>query len=195
MCARPGCPNPIPPRELGADGRRRKTCSNACRQAVYRGRKATSLHFSSKSVQWFTPVDVFGELAAECGGFDLDPAADPRAPIWPLVPNHYTVADDGLSKPWNGRVFLNPPYGRIIRAWMRKAADEVVAGHAALVVCLVPARPDTLWWHEALEVGAAPQFRKGRIRFVRPDGTCRDAAGFPSAVLRFRNGFVTRRAA
>lgn len=153
------------------------------------------MHFSSKSVEWYTPVDVFLELAAPWGGFDLDAAADPRSPIWPLVPRHFTVDEDGLSQPWTGRVWLNPPYGKVIRAWMRKAADEVRSGRAEVVVCLVPARTDTIWWHEALGAGGDPAFKKSRIRFVRPDGTQGDSAGFPSAVLTFRNGIVTERAA
>src|SRR5205823_2504926 len=95
---------------------------------------------SSRSDDWPTPQWLVDQLATEFGSFDLDPAADPenaKAPVY------FTVDDDGLAQPWKGRVWLNPPYGRTIGAWIRKAVTEVDLGNAELVVCLVPARPDT----------------------------------------------------
>lgn len=88
---------------------------------------------SSASPEWPTPQWIVDQLAAEFGPFDLDPAAtedNAKAPVF------YTADDDGLSRPWKGRVWLNPPYGRTdahgrsIGAWMGKAADEVRTGGA-----------------------------------------------------------------
>ena len=92
---------------------------------------------SSASPEWPTPQWIVDQLAAEFGPFDLDPAAtedNAKAPVF------YTADDDGLSRPWKGRVWLNPPYGRTdahgrsIGAWMGKAADEVRTGGADLVL-------------------------------------------------------------
>lgn len=184
-CARKGCRAVVP---QPATGRPRLTCSAACRARLYRQRrKKRPAVWSSATVEWYTPESIFETIAAEHGPFDLDPCADPRSPIWPLVPHHWTREDDGLAQPWLGRVFCNPPYGRAIAAWMRKAAAEVTAGRAHLVVCLVPARTDTAWWHEAKAAGAEAHYLAGRIRFVRQDGTPGDSAGFPSAVVVFRD--------
>lgn len=176
------------PLEPARTGRPRLTCSHACRQAVWDAahpRRRRSVHHSSESVEWYTPPDLFERVAAQHGPFDLDPATDPRSPIWPLVERHWTVADDGLAQPWNGKIWCNPPYGRTIRLWTRKAAEEFAAGRASRVVLLVPARPDTGWWNEALEAGAVPEFIRGRVRFVLPDGTRLAGAPFPSALLVF----------
>ncbi len=189
-CGRPGCTNRLE-RPLGAVGRPSRFCSSACRQAGYRRRKSTSIHFSSKSPEWYTDPAFFGTLAEKWGPFDLDPATDPRSPIWSLVPHHFTASENGLLQPWFGRVFLNPPYGRKIRAWIDKAIAELAAGRVVLVAMLVPARPDTAWWHTAKGAGGEPDFIRGRLRFYKPDGTRGDAAAFPSATLLFRNGFVT----
>lgn len=127
---------------------------------------------SSASAEWPTPEGLFGELAAEFGPFDLDPAAT-RGNA--KCQRFYTAADNGLLQPWAGRVWLNPPYGQTITAWMVKALQSALEG--ALVVCLVPARPDTRWWRETAAEAALVRFLPGRVRFGR------DPAPFPSAVV------------
>lgn len=187
-CKRQGCPNPAPRPVTGRPGR---WCSSACRQAGYRVHKRRSVHFRSDSAEWYTPPEIFEEYSERFGPFGLDAAADERSPIWPLVGRHLTVADDGLNSPWTGRVWLNPPYGREIGRWTSKAAFETEIGRAELVCALVPARTDTRWWNDARAHGAEADFRIGRIRFFAPDGTRGAGAAFPSAVLVFRNAFVT----
>lgn len=99
-----------------------------------------SVHFSSLTDLWSTPQAFYDGLDAEFH-FTLDPCA--------TEDNHkcakfYTETDDGLAQDWSGeRVFMNPPYGRVIGHWVKKAMDS-----NALVVCLVPARTDTRWWHD-----------------------------------------------
>lgn len=158
---------------------------------------------SSASDGWPTPQWLVGQLAAEFapGGFDLDPAADPDNA---KAPRYFTVDDDGLAQPWHGRIWLNPPYGRTIGQWIRKAITEVDRGNAELVVCLVPARVDTRWWREATAAAALVRFLPGRIRFGagRPGYARRHVselqnAPFPCAVLVFgippgRHGSVPR---
>ena len=74
---------------------------------------------------------------------------------------------------------MNPPYGRTIKQWMKKAYESSLAG--ATVVCLVPARTDTNWWHDYAMKGDI-EFIKGRLKF----GGSKNSAPFPSAVVVFK---------
>jgi phage N-6-adenine-methyltransferase len=136
---------------------------------------------SSRTDEWPTDPAMFAELASEFGPFDLDPcsnAANAKCPAY------FTREDDGLSQAWTGRVFMNPPYGRHgggIATWMRKAFESAQTT-ADIVVCLVPARTDTRWWHDYAMRGEIRLIR-GRLRF----GEAKNPAPFPSAVVVFRN--------
>jgi len=146
----------------------------------HRGRLVGSLDVmgSSRSDEWYTPLALFAELSAEFGGFTLDPCCTPESA---LCLNFYTREDDGLAKPWSGRVFMNPPYGRPLGSWMKKAWEESQRG--ALVVCLIPARVDTAWWHDYAVKGEV-RFLKGRLQFANSQVP----APFPSAIVIFRPG-------
>jgi site-specific DNA-methyltransferase (adenine-specific) len=158
-------------------GRRRRFCSPACRQSAYWRRKKKSVHFSSASDEWSTPADLFAELDSEFG-FTLDPCATSENA---KCPSYFTRAENGLAQPWTGRVFCNAPYGRVIGDWIRKAWESVQSGQAELVVCLVPARTDTAWWHDYCEQGER-RFLRGRVCFGGGDS----AAPFPSVLVVFR---------
>jgi len=133
---------------------------------------------SSLTPEWGTPQDFFDELNAEFG-FTVDVCADD----WNHKVDHYfTVEDDGLSQEWHGVVWMNPPYGREIGKWMAKAVDSWRRG--ATVVCLVPARTDTAWWHDYAMRGDI-RFLRGRLKFVSVDGV-KSSAPFPSAVVIYR---------
>src|SRR5579862_9333292 len=101
---------------------------------------ALAVHFSSASDDWETPKALFDELSWIFGGFTLDPCATEANA---KCERFYTRNEDGLSQLWEGKVFVNPPYGRAIGRWVRKAFEASLDG--ALVVCLVPARTDTHW--------------------------------------------------
>jgi phage N-6-adenine-methyltransferase len=133
---------------------------------------------SSKTDQWATPQAFFDELNMEFG-FTLDVCADD----WNHKCNRYfTKQDDGLAQVWSGVCWMNPPYGREIGAWMSKAVEAWRGG--ATVVCLVPARTDTAWWHDFAMLGEIT-FIRGRLKFVNREGTG-DAAPFPSALIVYR---------
>jgi hypothetical protein len=86
-----------------------------------------------------------------------------------------------LKQTWaDERVFMNPPYGRECGVWMKKAYEEC-RDNGALVVCFVPARVDTEWWHRYAVKGEV-RFPKGRVKFQGADA----AAPFPVAVVIFR---------
>lgn len=133
------------------------------------------VHFSSKTDLWETPQDTFDALAAEFGPFDLDVCATPENA---KCARYYTREDNGLAQPWDGACWMNPPYGREIKAWMRKAYEASQNG--ATVVCLVPARTDTAWWHDYAMKGHI-RFLRGRLKF----GNAKHSAPFPSAVVVF----------
>ena len=136
---------------------------------------------SSTSMKWQTPAEILEALYEAFGTFDLDPCSPTAnrasAPVEARV--HYTEADDGLSLPWLGTVFINPPYGRGLIAWVAKAKAEVLCGNARTVVALIPARTDTRFWHEHVAGTATVFFVRGRLRF----GSAGAAAPFPSALV------------
>ena len=134
---------------------------------------------SSNTDEWSTPQDFFTALDAEFG-FTLDVCATPENA---KCPRFFTEEDNGLEQSWAGETcWMNPPYGRAIGEWMRKAYKEAQSG--ATVVCLVPARTDTAWWWDtAMMVWPhGIRFVRGRLKF----GGSRDNAPFPSAVVVFK---------
>ncbi len=136
-----------------------------------------SVHFSSASDDWATPQDFFDALDEEFS-FTLDVCASASNA---KCANYFTKAVDGLSQEWSReRCWMNPPYGREINTRMKKAVEASRRG--ALVVCLVPARTDTAWWHGYAVQADEIRFVRGRPRF----GDAKHAAPFPSAVLIFR---------
>lgn len=116
----------------------------------------------SKNPEWYTPPRIFKALGLE---FDLDPASPDRELVpWIPARDYYTRVDDGLSRRWYGRVWLNPPYGRGIGTW----TDRMIShGNGA---CLVYARTDTPWFQRLLRSADAVVWIRGRIRFIRPNG-------------------------
>lgn len=136
-----------------------------------------SVHFSSNSDLWETPADLFQRLD-EGFHFTLDVCA---LPANAKVRRFFTPAVDGLSQRWTGRCWMNPPYGRAIRLWMKKAWEESQRERGATVVCLVPARTDTAWWHEYAKRGEV-RFLRGRLKF----SNSAHSAPFPSAIVIFR---------
>lgn len=132
---------------------------------------------TSNTGEWSTPQEFFDKLNAEFK-FTLDPCASKDNA---KCKQFFTKADDGLSKKWSGRVFCNPPYGREIGAWVKKAYDSVASGDVKIVVCLLPARTDTAWWHDYCMKGKL-RFIRGRLKF----GDGKNTAPFPSAVVIFR---------
>lgn len=90
---------------------------------------------------WQTPDDLWNALNLD-HGFDLDPCA-PKGYERPV--KFYTIDDDGLSKPWNGIVFCNPPWSEI-QTWLTKGWEEFKARRSRRIVWLLPSRTGTAWW-------------------------------------------------
>lgn len=134
---------------------------------------------TSKTAEWGTPQDFFDNLNEEFG-FTLDVCAD----HWNnKCDRYFTKENNGLDQVWSGVCWMNPPYGREIGKWMAKAVDSWKAG--ATVVCLVPSRTDTAWWHDYAMQGEV-RFVRRRLKFMG-EGGIRFEAPFPSAVVVYRS--------
>lgn len=136
--------------------------------------------FTSNADDWATPKALFAELNAEFS-FTLDVCANN---LNHKVDNYFDKEIDGLQQNWLGHIcWMNPPYGKAIKAWMAKAHETWLQG--GTVVCLVPARTDTAWWHDYAMKAPEIRFLRGRIKFEKPN-TKSDPAPFPSAIVIFR---------
>ena len=135
-----------------------------------------SVHFSSLSGEWSTPQGVFDELDREFN-FTLDVCATAENAKCIIF---IGKEGNGLKLSWWGTCWMNPPYGREIGKWLKKAYETSLEGFT--VVCLIPSRTDTRWWHEYVMKADEIRFIKGRLKF----GGHKNSAPFPSAIVVFR---------
>lgn len=129
---------------------------------------------TSATDDWATPQYLFDYLN-RIYKFDLDVCASDTNY---KCANYFTIDSNGLKQDWKGSCFMNPPYGRGIGDWMKKAYESSLQG--AVVVCLVPARTDTAWWHNYAIKGRI-EYMRGRVKF----GAATNSAPFPSAIVVF----------
>ena len=115
----------------------------------------------SNSEEWYTPKWLFQELNLH---FDLDPAAPKGGLPWIPALKFYSKEDDGLSQPWQGNVWLNPPYGNETSKWLQRMHEHRQG------VALVFARTDSRWFHDYAVKADAILYLKGRVRFVNAEG-------------------------
>ena len=134
-----------------------------------------SVHFSSKTDKWSTPQSFFDKYNA-IYNFELDVCANSENA---KCANYFDETIDGLKQQWDGICWMNPPYGTDIKHWLKKAYESSLQG--ATVVCLIPSRTDTKYWHEYVMKGQI-EFIKGRLKF----GNAKNSAPFPSAVVVFK---------
>lgn len=131
--------------------------------------------YSSKTDDWETPRDLFARLNQEFH-FTTDVCAIASNA---KCSHYFSPKINGLSQKWKGVVWCNPPYGKTIGAWVKKAYESSLQG--ATVVCLLPARTDTAWWWDYCVKGEI-RYIRGRLRF----GDAASVAPFPSAIIVFR---------
>lgn len=160
--------------------------------------------YTSASAEWRTPQDLFDRCNARWGPFNLDAAATEANALCPFhcvaTCNHdhsddtphyrYGCDGNGLEGVWRGRVWMNPPYGREIGNWVKRAYDCVDLGFAERVVCLLPARTDTRWWQDYVTRASEVHFLKGRVKFLDAQGKQQQSAPFPSAIVVFERPFA-----
>src|SRR5574344_258550 len=135
--------------------------------------------FSSGTDEWSTPNDFFEKLDKEFH-FTLDVCATKENA---KCRRFFTKKENGLLQDWGEEIcWMNPPYGRAIVDWVRKAYEE--AQNGSTVVALLPARTDTRWFHGYIYGGHEIRFVQGRLKF----GGCKNSAPFPSMIVIFRTG-------
>jgi len=121
--------------------------------------------------EWFTPGQYIEAARDVMGGIDLDPATHEQAQLTVQAKTYFTAKDDGLSKSWHGRVWLNPPYAQpAIELFTTKMATEYAEGRVSQAVMLTHNYTDTRWFHLAAANADALCFTRGRIRFIDPAG-------------------------
>lgn len=132
---------------------------------------------SSQNQEWETPNKLFQKLNQEFH-FTVDVcASDSNTKCF----RYWTIEKDGLKQDWSDEIcWMNPPYGRVISKWIKKAHDEAKKG--STVICLVPARTDTRWFHDYILGRAEIRFIKGRITF-----SGKGRAPFPSMIVIYNN--------
>lgn len=125
--------------------------------------------------EWLTPPAIIAAL----GPFDLDPCAPIHRP-WDMASRHFTKLDNGLSKPWDGRVWCNPPYAAQTGSWLRRCAQH---GDA---IALIFARTETVMFFESVwDHADALFFFKGRLRFHHVTGKRGGSCGAPSVLIAY----------
>lgn len=118
----------------------------------------------------FTPPDFMEGIYAAFGEIDLDPCGHPLSPVIARRRILPSEGGDGLGDDWSGALaFVNPPYSKLL-AWLRRAHDQWRAGKVGTVVCLVPVRTDSAWFHDTLSADADIFLLQGRVRFLTAQG-------------------------
>jgi hypothetical protein len=142
---------------------------------------ANNVHFSSESVEWYTPPEIIERVRKTLGEISLDPASCDEAQRVVNAICYLTQKQDGLSGNWSGKVFLNPPYGKEIGKWIEKLVAEYEAKSISEAIALVPARTDTEWFQKLSPYTLC--LVKGRLKFWNSQGEADNSASFPSAVV------------
>jgi phage N-6-adenine-methyltransferase len=132
--------------------------------------------FTSGTDEWETPREFF-EAVDKIFHFDLDVCATQANA---KCGRYFTKEENGLAMDWKGICWMNPPYGREISLWVQKAYESSLH-NGTVIVCLLPARTDTRWWHDyVMGYAQGAMFIKGRLRF-----SGKGSAPFPSALVIF----------
>lgn len=137
------------------------------------------VHYSSESPEWYTPPHIVDCVLDALDTIDLDPCSNSLTePVIPAA-KHFTTTENGLAQMWRGRVYMNPPYGRVIAEWIAKLLSEYLVGNVTEAIALVPARTDTEWFRCLKQFPRC--FVAGRLNFSGYE----NSAPFPSALFYF----------
>ena len=140
--------------------------------------------YTSTSQEWYTPTHIIDRVIELFGEIDLDPCSNSHGRPWVPALRYLTEKQDGLSHPWHGKVFCNPPYCDVEK-WVAKVLEEYASGRVTEALLLVPSRTDTKW--ASLLRNLPRLYLTGRQRFVPGEGVPeekrRNGATFGSALF------------
>ncbi len=156
------------------------------RQPQTQPRKAQAVsvgRHSSIRNPWITPRTIIDRAIGVLGAIDLDPCSTVEPPTNVPARRRLAPDEDSLKMAWQGRVWLNPPYGRPLSAWIEKLCNEYETGDVTAAIALLPVRTDQSWWQSLANYPYCAL--RERVKFIRVEGDKRRNPVYPSAVVYF----------
>ena len=155
-----------------------RTAGRDSRHSPPPGAAPSKVAYYTGQAEYITPRYIIGAARRAMGGIDLDPATHEKAQEFVEAARWFTVHENGLTRRWEGRVWLNPPYSRgLLEAFVGRLVEHLESGHVTQACLLVNNGTDTAWFHSALDRARAFCLLAGRVRFHLPDG--RPTGGAP----------------
>lgn len=153
------------------------------------------LLLSHESVEWYTPKKYTDLVKEVMGAIDLDPASNDTAQSWIQADKYYTVLDDGLTKEWWGRVFINPPYSKTAgrsnqEIWAEKLVNEYRAGNVTEAIMLVKSALGYKWFQELWNTVNGVCFANELICFVDSSGNSSKPAKLGSTFFYWGSNYI-----
>lgn len=144
-----------------------KEVQEACAPYISTGSK----HVSQKNNDWYTPQEYLAAAREVMGGIDLDPASSDVAQTIVQAKSYHTIDNSGLTVPWAGKVWLNPPYSATeIQEFIKKLLFHWEEGDISEAIVLTNNSTDTAWFHDLLDTVSRVCFTRGRIGFIDISG-------------------------
>lgn len=124
-------------------------------------------HSQNINDEWCTPSYIVEAARTVMGGIDVDPASNDSAQETVMANTYFTKENSSLEQPWNGRVWMNPPYSRVIKQFVEKLVTEVTEGRTTEFCVITNNSTDAKWFHSLLHISHSVCFTGGRIAFLR----------------------------
>lgn len=134
--------------------------------------------YTSATPEWYTPAHIIDQVIKVFGEIDLDPCSNAKGAAANVdALNHYTIEDNGLIQPWQGKVYMNPPYGDEIGPWVNRLVQAYQTEEIREGIALLPGRTDTAWFQPLFAYPIC--FVRGRLKFSGAE----NSATFPSVIV------------
>lgn len=163
----------------------KETAREVTTAAMLRLDKPHVSHNSGEN-EWYTPPDIIERAREAMGGIDCDPASSPLANRNVKAETFYTAADDGLSRPWHGRVWLNPPYSNPLCGQFAEAVALRFERKEIEQACvLVNNATETGWFVSMSSAASSLCLLQGRVKYLDSTGSPANSPLQGQAVIYF----------